>query len=100
MHIPDASQWRMVRDRHGFDGDHHGDYSGPMTYDKPYDGAAIITQPRGTYLTPELTRDVGHGHQHISSKIQGNHSLGTDRFTGEIMSLVLPVLMDGCCPVF
>ena len=31
MHIPDASQWRMARDRHGFDGDHHVDYSGPMT---------------------------------------------------------------------
>ena len=80
MHIPDASQWRMARDRHGFDGDHHVDYSGPMTYDRSYDGAAIVTQRRGAYVTPELTREGVHGHQHIGSTTQGNHSLGTDRF--------------------
>ena len=80
MHIPDASQWLMASDRHGFDGDHHGDYSGPMTYDRSYDGTAFVTQPRGTYVTPELTRDGVHKHQHIGSTTQDNHSLGTDRF--------------------
>ena len=80
MHIPDASQWRMARDRHGFDGDHHVDYSGPMAYDRSYDGTAIVTQPGGTYVTTELTREGVHGHQHIGSTTQDNHSLGTDRF--------------------
>ena len=56
------------------------DYSGPMTYDRSYDGAAIVTQPRGAYVTPELTREGVHGHQHIGSTTHGNHSLGTDRF--------------------
>ena len=51
-----------------------------MTYDRSYDGTAIVTQPRGTYVTPELTRDGVHGHPHIGSTTQGNHSLGTDRF--------------------
>ena len=70
----------MARDGHGFDGDHHVDYSGPMTYDRSYDGADIVTQAKGAYVTPELTREGVHGHQHIGSTTQGNHSLGTDRF--------------------